>query len=149
MQVFYFEKGIFEGIGVDDVVLDAREPGVGLVLVQFGDARRPAGLFELQLAVEQRHDDVVMFMTMPTGLRAGREAEFSDPHMRLVDLDGCNSLWATGHDGSSVGWWHSGIEVRRILPRAHPLREAFAGAHKPVCLATLALGANEFPVEHG
>jgi hypothetical protein len=27
--------------------------------------------------------------------------------------------------------------------------EAFAGEHEPVCLATLALGANEFPVEHG
>ncbi|HLZ99284.1 MAG TPA: hypothetical protein VKP66_15210 [Steroidobacteraceae bacterium] len=46
-QVFYFEKGIFEGIGVDDVVLDSRKPGVGLVAVQFGDARRPAGLLEL------------------------------------------------------------------------------------------------------
>jgi quercetin dioxygenase-like cupin family protein len=27
--------------------------------------------------------------------------------------------------------------------------EAFVAAHDPVCLATLALGAKEFPVEHG
>jgi quercetin dioxygenase-like cupin family protein len=68
------------------------------VRVQFGDARRPAGLFELQLAVEKRDDDVIVCMTMPTRLCAGREPEFSDPHMRLVDLDGNNSLWASGHD---------------------------------------------------
>ena len=91
------EKGIFEGIGVDDVVLDARKPGVRLVHVQFGNARRPAGLFELQLAVEKRYDDVIVCMTMPTRLCAGREPEFSDSHMRLVDLDGGNGLWASGH----------------------------------------------------
>ena len=72
--------------------------------VQFGDARLPAGLFELQLAVEKRYDDVIVCMTMPTRLCAGREPEFSDPHVRLVDLDGNDSLWASGHDGSlSVG----------------------------------------------
>jgi hypothetical protein len=98
-HVFYLEKGIFEGIGVDDVVLDAREPGVGLVHVQFGNARRPAGLFEPQLAVEKRDYDIVIFMTMPARLRAGREAEFGDPHVRLGDFDGCNSLWASGHGG--------------------------------------------------
>ena len=75
-----------------------------LVQVQFGDARRPAGLFELQLSVEKRHDDVVIFMTMPARLCAGRESELGDPYMRLVDLDGCNGLWASGHGGFlSVG----------------------------------------------
>jgi len=43
----------------------------------------------------------------------------------------------------------SAAKPRRILPREHLLREAIAGAHDPVCLATLALGANEFQVEHG
>jgi len=33
------EKGIFEGIGIDDVVLDARKPSVRLVHVHLGDAR--------------------------------------------------------------------------------------------------------------
>ena len=103
-QVLDLEKGKFEGIGIDDVVLDARKPGVRLVHEQFGDARRPTGLFELQLPVEKRHDDVIIFMTMPAGFCAGRESELGDPHMRLVDLDGCNSLWASGHEGFlSVG----------------------------------------------
>jgi quercetin dioxygenase-like cupin family protein len=74
------------------------------MLVQFGDPRRPAGLFELQPAVEQWHDDIVIFVAMPACFRAWRESKFRDPHMRLVDLDGCNSLGATGHNGFlSVG----------------------------------------------
>ena len=103
-QVLDLEKSIFEGIGIDDVVLDARQPGVRLVHVQFRDARRPAGLFELQLPVEKRYDDVIIFMSMPARFGAGRESELSDPYMRLVDLDGCNGLWASGHGGFlSVG----------------------------------------------
>src|SRR6266403_4840428 len=103
-QVLDLEKGKFEGIGIDDVVLDACEPGVGLVLVQFGNPRRPAGFFELQPAVEQWHDDIIIFVAMPACFRAGRESKFRDPHVRLVDLDGCNSLGATGHNGFlSVG----------------------------------------------
>jgi beta-alanine degradation protein BauB len=120
-QVLDLEKGIFEGIGIDDVVLDARKPSVRLVHVQFGDARRPAGLFELQLPVEKRHDDVIIFMTMPARFGAGRESELSDPHMRLVDLDGCNSLWASGHDCFLSVGGIVGVGIRRILPRAHTL----------------------------
>jgi beta-alanine degradation protein BauB len=104
--VLDLEKGIFERIGIDDVVLDARKPSVWLMHVQFGDARRPAGLFELQRPVEKRHDDVIIFMTMPAGFCAGRESELPDAHMRLVDLDGYNSLWAGGHDGFLSVEWH-------------------------------------------
>src|SRR5882724_7095856 len=121
-QVLDLEKGIFEGIGIDDVVLDARKPGVRLVHVQFGDARCSAGLFELQFPVEKRHDDVIIFMTMPPRFCAGRESELRDSHMRLVDLDGYNSPWASGHGGFLSVGWHSGIEIPRILPRAHLLR---------------------------
>jgi hypothetical protein len=121
-QVLDLEKGEFEGIGIDDVVLDACEPRVRLVLVQFGNPRRPAGLFELQLAVEQWHDDIIIFVAMPACFRAGRESKFRDPHMRLVDLDGNNGLGASGHDAFLSVDEIVGNEIPGILPRAQRLK---------------------------
>ena len=80
-------------------------------------------------------------MTMPARLCAGRESEFRDPHMRLVDLDGCNSLWASGHDGFLSVGGIVGIEIRRILPRARSLGGSVNRRVRVGLLATLAWGA--------
>jgi hypothetical protein len=61
-------------------------------------------------------------MTMPARLCAGRESEFRDPHMRLVDFNGCNSLWANGHGGFLSGGgivdvWYGGFCHVRIRSR--------------------------------
>src|SRR5260221_8677239 len=83
-----------------------------------------------------------MFMTMPARLCAGRESEFRDPHMRLVDLDGCNSLWASGHDGFLSVGGIVGIEIHRILPRARSPRGSVSRSARVGLLATLAWGAS-------
>src|SRR5579859_5188138 len=67
-------------------------------------------------------------MAMPAGFRTGGEAEFSDPHVRFVDLDGCNSLWTGGHDGSlsvdgvAVAMWADSATSATMRGGCSPVR---------------------------
>ena len=58
---------------------------------------------DLQLAVQERHDDIVVTVAMPSRFCAGCEAPFGHSHALIVDLDGrdgggSGGFGAGGHD---------------------------------------------------
>src|SRR5947209_6457407 len=64
---------------VDDVVLDASLAVIGVALGQH-DGAFALGRGHAQGAAFDRHHDVVPFMPVPAGMRAGREAVFGHPY---------------------------------------------------------------------
>jgi hypothetical protein len=96
--VLDLDEGEVEPIGVDHIVLDALPPRIRDVALEGRGARGAARLLEQEVAVEERHDDIVRLMPMPPRLGAGGEPPLGDAHMRLRDVDVGHSFGAWGHD---------------------------------------------------
>ena len=80
------DEGVFAVGRIDHVVLDAFGAEIGRAFLHLGDTLAFLG-HQLQLAVHQRHDDVVMRVPVPAGGLTLLEAVLGDDDPVVVDED--------------------------------------------------------------
>ena len=80
----YSENGKLIGLTAESGMLDPFLAEVRLAEHQFNGAIA-VRLFQMEMAVGHRHDDIVHLVAMPAGMRTGREFPLSDTHALIVD----------------------------------------------------------------
>lgn len=78
------EDDVIGPAGIDDVMLDPHLAEIGLPKYQL-DRALAVRLFQTEVAVGYRHDDIIHFVTMPAGVRTRRKFPFGDAHAVIVN----------------------------------------------------------------
>ena len=86
IQEFDLDEGTCKVVGAHDIVLHASLPEIGNTVLQWCQAHDAFVFVKLQRSIEERNDDIVEFVAMPSRVvPARREAPLRDARTAIFD----------------------------------------------------------------